>query len=108
LHQAGSYGKAVALPDLGDLGILVREEGYKGEFFQPDNTGSLADAIENILVNDAHRINLGKTNYEAACSLPMSVITQMYTDYFKAIKYMNLPDFSPNLAMEKKTIKEVV
>lgn len=33
LHQAGSYGKAVALPDLGDLSILVREEGYMGEFF---------------------------------------------------------------------------
>ncbi|NNE03435.1 MAG: glycosyltransferase, partial [Eudoraea sp.] len=79
LHQAGSYGKAVALPDLGDLGILVREEGYTGEFFEPNNVGSLADAIENILVNDGHRIALGKKNYKAACSLPMSTITQMYT-----------------------------
>ena len=55
LHQAGSYGKAVALPDLGDLGVLVREEGYKGEFFEPNNTDSLADAIENVLINDTHR-----------------------------------------------------
>uniref|UniRef100_UPI002626F750 glycosyltransferase n=1 Tax=uncultured Muriicola sp. TaxID=1583102 RepID=UPI002626F750 len=108
LHQAGSYGKAVALPDLGDLGVLVREEGYKGEFFEPDNTGSLADAIENILGNDSHRVHLGKTNYDAACSLPMSAITQMYTDYFKAIKYKNLPNFSPNFATEKKTVKEEI
>ena len=108
LHQAGSYGKAVALPDLGDLGVLVREEGYKGEFFEPNNTESLAGAIENVLVNDSHRIHLGKTNYEAACSLPMSEIAQRYTDYFKAIKYKNLPDFSPNFAMEKKTIVEEV
>ncbi|MGB5378910.1 glycosyltransferase [Muriicola sp.] len=108
LHQAGSYGKAVALPDLGDLGVLVREEGYKGEFFEPDNTDSLANAIEKILVNDPHRIHLGKTNYEAACSLPMSAITQMYTDYFKAIKHKNLPYFSPNFTTEKKTLGEEV
>ncbi len=108
LHQAGSYGKAVALPDLGDLGVLVREEGYKGEFFEPDNTDSLANAIEKILVNDPHRIHLGKTNYEAACSLPMSAITQMYTDYFKAIKHKNLPYFSPNFTTEKKTLREEV
>ena len=105
LHQAGSYGRAVALPDLGDLGILVREEGYTGEFFEPNNVGSLADAIEKILVNDSHRVALGKKNYNAACSLPMSVITQMYTDYFKAIKYKNLPTLSPILT---KGVENVV
>lgn len=105
LHQAGSYGRAVALPDLGDLGILVREEGYTGEFFEPNNVGSLADAIEKILVYDSHRVALGKKNYNAACSLPMSVITQMYTDYFKAIKYKNLPTLSPILT---KGVENVV
>ena len=35
LHQAGSYGKAVVMPDLGDLALLVEDEGYKGEFFNP-------------------------------------------------------------------------
>jgi len=86
LHQAGSYGKAVALPDLGDLSILVREEGYQGEFFDPESTESLADAIQGILEDDPYRIHLGTTNYKAACSLPMSDITQMYVDYFKAIQ----------------------
>ena len=86
LHQAGSYGKAVALPDLGDLSILVKEEGYKGEFFEPDCPASLAVALQNILKYDSYRIHLGMTNYKAACSLPMSAITQMYMDYFKAIQ----------------------
>lgn len=86
LHQAGSYGKAVVLPDLGDLGILVREEGYRGEFFEPENVESLAKALESILTNENYRIHLGKQNYKAACSLPMSKITEMYLDHFNAIQ----------------------
>ncbi|MDO6519652.1 glycosyltransferase [Zobellia uliginosa] len=86
LHQAGSYGKAVALPDLGDLSVLVQEEGYRGEFFLPENKVSLADAIEKILTDEAYRTELARANYEAACSLPMSAIAKMYLDYFKAIQ----------------------
>ena len=94
LHQAGSYGKAVVLPDLGDLSVLVKEEGYKGEFFEPESPESLANAIEKILQNDSYRINLGKVNYSAACSLPMSKITQMYIDYFEVIKMVKSKGFS--------------
>jgi len=97
LHQAGSYGKAVVLPDLGDLSILVKEEGYKGEFFDPESKKSLADAIQKIITNDAHRVALGKTNYKAACSLPMSAITKMYLDYFKAIHVSKTEGFSLNV-----------
>lgn len=86
LHQAGSYGNAVALPDLGDLSILVKEEGYVGEFFDALDAGSLAIAIEKILTDDSYRISLGKANYKAACSLPMSDITKIYLEYFKAIQ----------------------
>lgn len=86
LHQAGSYGKAVVLPDLGDLGILVREEGYAGEFFVPGDVDSLANAIEKILTNDEYRIQLGMTNYEAACSLPMDLIAVKYLAYFNEIR----------------------
>ena len=94
LHQAGSYGKAVVLPDLGDLSVLVKEEGYRGEFFEPERPESLAKAIEKILQNDSYRINLGKVNYSAACSLPMSRITQMYIDYFEVIKMVKSKGFS--------------
>ncbi len=82
LHQAGSYGKAVVMPDLGDLSILVVEEGYRGEFFEPENVESLAFAIEVLVTNDAYRKTLAKANYEAATALPMSRITEMYLNVF--------------------------
>lgn len=97
LHQAGSYGNAVVLPDLGDLSILVKEEGYTGEFFDPSSIASLADAIEKIISHEGYRIQLGKTNYQAACSLPMSEITRMYVEYFKAIKISKKEGFELNL-----------
>ena len=86
LHQAGSYGKAVVMPDLGDLSILVKEEGYRGEFFNPKSTNSLADAIEKIILNPFYRSKLGQENYKAATAYPMSRITQMYLNAFKKIR----------------------
>ena len=107
LHQAGSYGKAVVLPNLGDLATLVEDEGYKGEFFEADDSASLADAIAQIITDDTNRIHLSKTNYRAACSLPMSTITQMYIDCFKAIQ-QKTGDFSMvdvERYMEKESIE---
>ncbi len=106
LHQAGSYGNAVVLPDLGDLSILVREEGYTGEFFDPASTASLADAIEKIITQEEYRIQLGKTNYKAACSLPMSEITRMYVDYFKAIKASKSEGFELTLPKKISELEE--
>ena len=85
LHQAGSYGKAVIMPDLGDLALLVQDEGYKGEFFEPTSVESLANAIESIVTNEAYRMELGKANYKAATALPMSKIADMYLDTFETI-----------------------
>ncbi len=83
LHQAGSYGKAVVMPDLGDLSILVKEEGYKGEFFEPESVESLATAIEKLVVNKTYRNELARANYKAATELPISVVTKMYLNAFK-------------------------
>jgi len=104
LHQAGSYGKAVALPDLGDLSILVKEEGYKGEFFEPESVESLADAIENILEHDSYRKYLAKENYKAACSLPMSAITKMYVEYFKALQLAKSKGFTLDVPLVEKEL----
>ncbi|WP_026933727.1 glycosyltransferase [Christiangramia echinicola] len=90
LHQAGSYGKAVVMPNLGDLALLVEEEGYTGEFFRPDNVDSLAHSLERIIENDLYRRRLGMINYDAACSLPMETITQMYLEEFKKIEERKL------------------
>ncbi|MGB5371459.1 MAG: glycosyltransferase, partial [Flavobacteriaceae bacterium] len=108
LHQAGSYGKAVALPDLGDLAILVKEEGYKGEFFDPESSESLADAIQNILLHDSYRIHLGMSNYKAACSLPMSEITKMYIEYFEAIRIEKSKGFILDVPKEMPEQKHLV
>ncbi|WP_178987247.1 glycosyltransferase [Winogradskyella schleiferi] len=85
LHQAGSYGKAVVMPDLGDLALLVQDEGYKGEFFEPTSVESLAKAIEAIVIDEAYRLELAKTNYKAATAHPMSQIAEMYMETFQDI-----------------------
>tara|TARA_R110002126_G_scaffold13674_1_gene58807 strand:+ start:2049 stop:3227 length:1179 start_codon:yes stop_codon:yes gene_type:complete len=85
LHQAGSYGKAVVMPDLGDLALLVEEEGYKGEFFDPESAESLAEAIEKIINNDDNRKAIAMQNFKAASALSMDKITEMYMDTFKQV-----------------------
>ncbi|WP_452600339.1 glycosyltransferase [Pontimicrobium sp. MEBiC01747] len=89
LHQAGSYGKAVVMPDLGDLALLVKDEGYRGEFFEPENVTSLAKAIEAIITKDSYRVALGKANYKAATAFPMEKITDLYLEAFEAINVEN-------------------
>jgi glycosyltransferase involved in cell wall biosynthesis len=90
LHQAGSYGKAVVMPNLGDLATLIEDEGYRGEFFEPESVTSLANAIEAIVTNNVHRIHLEVANYNAATAFPMERITNMYLAEFDAIKNKKL------------------
>jgi len=78
LHQAGNYGKAVALPRLGDLAELIVEEGYTGEFFEPDDPASLAAALGRVLDDPARRHAMGMQNYLAACGLPMAEVVDWY------------------------------
>ncbi|WP_159951034.1 glycosyltransferase [Polaribacter septentrionalilitoris] len=85
LHQAGSYGKAVVMPNLGDLTTLIEDEGYRGEFFEPESVPSLAKAIKAIVTNEAYRIELGETNYKAATAYPMERITDIYLEEFNKI-----------------------
>lgn len=94
LHQAGSYAKAVVMPNLGDLKTLIEDEGYKGEYFEAESITSLADAIEKIVIDDAHRKDLEDANYKAATAYPMKRITEIYINEFEKI-------------MEKKTEKQV-
>lgn len=86
LHQAGSYGKAVVMPDLGDLASLVKDEGYQGEFFDPNSVDSLADAIKSIVTNNDYKVKLGQINYKAATAHPMSDIAEMYLNTFKSVR----------------------
>jgi glycosyltransferase involved in cell wall biosynthesis len=85
LHQAGSYGKAIVMPNLGDLSSLIKEEGYRGEYFEPESVDSLARAIEAIVTNESYRIELGQANYIAATAFPMERITDIYLEEFQLI-----------------------
>lgn len=78
LHQAGDYGKAVVLPMIGDLAELIAEEGYTGEFFEPNNPQSLADAIGRILDEPDRRVEMGHQNYLAARGLPLGDVVDWY------------------------------
>lgn len=78
LHQAGSYGKATILPNLGDLGRLIEEEGYAGEYFEPDNAESLSKAIEKLVDDDSYRTKIARQNYEAASALSLEDIADWY------------------------------
>lgn len=78
LHQAGSYGKAVIMTNLGDLALLVKEEGYRGEFFEPEDKESLAAAIIKILQDPGYRHELEKANFQAAASLSMADVADWY------------------------------
>ncbi|WP_431166816.1 glycosyltransferase [Tenacibaculum halocynthiae] len=85
LHQAGSYGRAVVMPNIDDLATLSEQEGYKAEYFETENASSLATALNKIIKDDTYRMSLGKANYEAATKYPMSKIAQMYLDTFTTI-----------------------
>ena len=85
LHQAGSYGRAVVMPNLGDLATLIEDEGYRGEFFEPESVTSLANAIKAIVTDDTYRIELGEANYKAATAFPMARITDIYLEEFDKI-----------------------
>jgi glycosyltransferase involved in cell wall biosynthesis len=85
LHQAGSYGRAVVMPNLGDLASLIEDEGYRGEFFEPESVISLANAIKAIVTNEGYRIELGEANYKAATAFPMERITAIYLEEFDKI-----------------------
>ena len=78
LHQAGNYGKAVVLPNLGDLAELITDEGYAGEFFTPEDPQSLATAIAQVIDNPQRRYELEQQNYLAACGLPMTEVVDWY------------------------------
>ena len=85
LHQAGSYGKSVMLPNIGDLKELITEEGYAGAYFTPNSIEEMARAMKKLLIDDQHRIELAKQNYVAANGLPISDIADWYVMHFNRL-----------------------
>jgi glycosyltransferase involved in cell wall biosynthesis len=78
LHQCGNYGRSAVLPRIGDFLEVIEEEGFRGEYFTPDDASSLADAISKLLDDSTLREELGRRNYAAAAGIPMSEVVDWY------------------------------
>ena len=85
LHQAGGYGKAVVLPNLGDFAELVLEEGYDAEFFEPSDADSLATAISRVIDHPERQMEIGLRNYTAANGLPITEVVDWYLIHFEEL-----------------------
>ncbi|MFN8464508.1 MAG: glycosyltransferase [Caldilineaceae bacterium] len=85
LHQAGDYGKAVVLPHIGDFAEVIAEEGYAGEFFEPEDTASLAAAIARVIDDPVRRRQLGEQNYAASRGLPIAEVVDWYLLHFQML-----------------------
>ncbi|MFT5193296.1 MAG: glycosyltransferase involved in cell wall biosynthesis [Cellvibrionaceae bacterium] len=85
LHQAGDYGKAAVLPNIGDFAEVITEEGYGGEFFQPNDATSLADAISRVIDDPERRRVLGTQNFMASKGLPIDEVVDWYLLHMQMI-----------------------
>ena len=85
LHQAGSYGKAVMLPNIGDLKELISEEGYAGVYFQPNDVKGMAKAMKKLLCDDHHRVSIAEQNFAAANGLRIADIADWYVMHFQKL-----------------------
>lgn len=85
LHQAGSYGCAVVLPNLGDFAELIQDEGYVGEFFEPQDPQSMAVAIARLLDDSDLRKQQGEQNFLASQGIPISDVVDWYLLHFERL-----------------------
>ena len=85
LHQAGNYGKATVLPNIGDFAEVIMDEGYTGEFFKPEDPVSMAAAIAKILDDPGNREKIARQNYLASQGLPISEVVDWYLLHFQML-----------------------
>ncbi len=74
LHQAGSYGRSAVLPAIGDFVEVIEEEGFIGQYFEPGDANSLADALAKLLDDPGLSAEHGERNYLAATGIPMAEV----------------------------------
>ncbi len=91
LHQAGEFGKATVLPDIGDFAEVIREEGFTGAFFEPEDMNSLADALALVLDDTETRTQMARQNYLAAQGLSISDVVDWYVLHFQELCANTLP-----------------
>ena len=85
LHQAGEFGRGAVMPRIGDLADLIEEEGYRAEYFTPDDPASLADALWRVLSDPRHAAALGEANWRVASGLPLADIADWYLLHLESL-----------------------
>jgi anti-anti-sigma factor len=84
LHQAGEFARAAVMPRIGDLAELIEEEGYRAEFFEPENVQSLADALWRALEPE-RALGLGLANHAAATGLTLADVACWHMLHFQRL-----------------------
>ena len=85
LHQAGSYGRCAVLPAIGDFVEVIEEEGFIGQYFEPGDASSLADALAKLLDDPGLNAEHGKRNYLAATGIPMAEVIDWHLMHLGAL-----------------------
>lgn len=85
LHQAGEYARAAVMPRIGDLADLIEQEGYRAEYFAPEDAASLAAALWRVIERPEDARELGLANYLAASGLPLSDVADWYLLHFQRL-----------------------
>ncbi len=85
LHQAGSYGCPVVLPDLGDFAEVVRDEGFEAVTFDAGDAGDLARALRAMLADPAGMAAMGTANRAAACGIPLADVADWHVAHLQEI-----------------------
>jgi len=91
LHQVGQIGRAAVYPDIDDLAVLVRAEGYAGAAFQPDSVASLAEAMERLLLDPEERSRIAWQNLRAASDYTIHDAAQRYVEEGAKLAGQSLP-----------------
>lgn len=78
LHQAGSYGCPVVMPDIGDLAEVVRTEGFEAVTFETGDAADLARALRELLADPAGMASMGRANRAAACGIPLADVVDWH------------------------------
>lgn len=86
LHQAGDHAKPVVLPRIGDFVELIEEEGFQGEYFEPADPASMADAIRRLLDDDGRRRYQAERNFRASQGLPIGDVVDWYLIHIERLR----------------------
>ncbi|MBX3082885.1 MAG: glycosyltransferase [Anaerolineae bacterium] len=85
LHQAGSYGKPVVMPRIGDLAELTDSEGFGAVYFTPDDVQSMAASIKALLDDPDQCRELGTKNFVATRGLTINEVIDWYLLHFERL-----------------------